>query len=68
LFRSTPGKVLLVTTLALIPLAFAIPFLPYADTLGFVPLPAGLLATLFGITALYVGAAEALKSRFYRTA
>jgi Mg2+-importing ATPase len=64
-FRSRPGAVLLVTTLVLIPAACAIPYLPHAGVLGFVPLPAGLLGTLAGITVCYVAATELLKRRFY---
>jgi P-type Mg2+ transporter len=66
LFRSKPGRALLLTTLALIPLAFAIPYLPYAAVLGFVELPASLLAMLATITVLYVLATELLKRWFYR--
>ncbi len=67
-FRSRPGNVLLLTTLILVPVAFAIPFLPTAGIVGFVPLPAGLLATLGGIVALYVLAVEVTKRWFYRKA
>jgi Mg2+-importing ATPase len=66
LFRSRPGSVLLVSTLVLVPLAFAIPYLPYATVLGFVPPPASLCAVLAGVGALYVVAAELLKRRFFR--
>ena len=38
-FRSRPGAVLLYSTLALIALTFAIPYLPFVGVLGFVPLP-----------------------------
>lgn len=65
-FRSRPGPLLLITTLVLVPATFAIPFLPYANVLGFVPLPAGLLASLATIAATYVVAAEATKRWFYR--
>jgi Mg2+-importing ATPase len=67
-FRSRPGRVLLASTLILVPLALAIPFLPFASLLGFEPLPASLLAALAGITALYVLGAELMKRWFYRTA
>jgi Mg2+-importing ATPase len=63
LYRSDPGRVLLVSTLVLIPLTAALPFLPHASVLGFVPLPPALLLALFGITATYVAAAELLKQR-----
>jgi Mg2+-importing ATPase len=65
-FRSRPGGVLLWTTVGLMALTFAIPYLPFAGVLGFVPLPAPLLAMVAAVTVLYVGATETLKSRFYR--
>ena len=46
-----------------------IPFVPYADVLGFVPLPGSLLLTLVAITfstRLYAGAAEVMKGGFHR--
>ncbi|MFZ5468153.1 MAG: hypothetical protein ACOZIN_01845 [Myxococcota bacterium] len=65
-YRSTPGRVLLVTTLVLVPVTFAIPFLPHAGVLGFVPLPTSLLGALAGVTGLYVLSTELLKKWFYR--
>jgi Mg2+-importing ATPase len=67
-FRSRPGKVLLVSTMILIPVAFAIPYLPYASLVGFVPPPASLLAALAAICALYILATEVMKTWFYRRA
>ncbi len=64
--RSRPGKVLLVSTLVLLAVAFAVPFLPHAQLLGFVPLPGALLAALAAITLLYLGATELTKRWFYR--
>jgi Mg2+-importing ATPase len=67
-FRSRPGTVLLVSTGVLIALAFAIPYLPYANLLGFVPLPMGVILALAAITVLYVAATEVTKRWFYRRA
>ena len=64
--RSRPGKVLLVSTLVLIVVTFAVPFLPYARLLGFVPLPGMLLAALAAVTILYLGAVELMKRWFHR--
>jgi Mg2+-importing ATPase len=64
-FRSRPGTVLLVSTAILIPVAFAIPYLPFAAVFGFVPISGGVLMTIGGITLLYVAATELLKYRFY---
>jgi Mg2+-importing ATPase len=63
--QSRPGRVLLVSTLILIPITLAIPYLPYADVLGFEPLPPSLVGALLGITTLYVLATELTKRRFY---
>lgn len=65
-FRSRPGKVLLATTLVMVVLTPAIPYLPFAHLLGFVALPATLIAALVVITIAYVMAAELTKRRFYR--
>ena len=67
-FRSRPGKVLLVSTAVMIPVTFAIPYMPYVGVLGFVTVPTSLLAALAGVTALYVLATELMKKWFYRKA
>jgi Mg2+-importing ATPase len=65
-FRSRPGRFLLVSTMILVVATFAIPFVPGADILGFVPVPASLLFVLAAIAGLYVLAIELVKHRFYR--
>jgi Mg2+-importing ATPase len=65
-FRSRPGAVLLWSTVALVAVTFAIPYLPFVSVLGFVPLPGEILAAVAAITVLYVAATEATKRRFYR--
>jgi Mg2+-importing ATPase len=65
-FRSRPGKLLLVSTMVLVAVTLAIPYLPYVRLLGFVPLPGLLIATLAAITAMYVLSTELLKGWFYR--
>ena len=64
-FRSRPGDLLLWSTLALIVVSFAVPFVPGAQLLGFTPLPATVLAVLSAITCAYVVATEFTKRRFY---
>jgi len=66
-FRSRPGNVLFVSTLLLMLLAPAIPYLPFVHLLGFVPIPGSLIATLIAITLCYVLAAEGMKRWFYRS-
>ena len=65
-YRSRPGRLLLTSTLALIPLTFAIPYAPFAGLFGFVPLPAMLTVTIAAITLAYVAATELQKRWFYR--
>jgi Mg2+-importing ATPase len=66
-FRSRPGTVLLTSTAVMIPIAFAVPYMPFASVFGFVRLPVALLVTIAAITGLYVAATELLKRRFYRS-
>jgi Mg2+-importing ATPase len=67
-YRSRPGTVLLASTVSLIALTFAIPYLPFARVLGFTPLPGALLIALSVFTGLYVLATELMKKWFYRGA
>ena len=64
-FRSRPGRILLVSTLVFIGITLAIPYLPFMSVFGFIPLPAPLMLTLIGLTALYVIATEVTKKVFY---
>jgi Mg2+-importing ATPase len=64
-YASRPGTLLLTSTLALIALALATPYLPFVGVFGFVPLAPGLLMALVGITVLYVVATELQKRWFF---
>ena len=64
-WRSRPGNWLLISTFAVIALALALPYLPFASVFGFVPLPAPLLAGIIGLTLAYVAAVELAKRWFY---
>jgi Mg2+-importing ATPase len=65
-FRSRPGALLLKLTIALIAVAFAAPYVPFAHLFGFVPLSGALMATIAAITMLYVTATELQKKWFFR--
>ena len=67
-FRSRPGNLLLASTLVVIGVTLALPYLPFESLFGFVPLPAPLLLALIGLTGLYVVAAEGAKAYFYSRA
>lgn len=64
-FRSRPGKLLLWSSIIVIAITLALPYLPSNSLLGFVPLPAELMAVLIGLTFLYVCVVEIAKSWFY---
>jgi Mg2+-importing ATPase len=66
LFRSKPGRYLWGSTLLVGLATLAIPYLPFAGVLGFVPLPPLTLLLLIAITLLYVAANEVVKRAFYR--
>jgi Mg2+-importing ATPase len=65
-YRSRPGALLLWSSAVMIAITPAIPFLPGAGYLGFVPLSPALLLALAAVTVLYVAATEAAKRWFYR--
>jgi Mg2+-importing ATPase len=64
-FRSRPGNLLLVSTIAVIGLTLVLPYLPINELLGFVPLPAPLMLLVIALTLLYVGVVEVAKEFFY---
>ncbi len=66
LWSSRPGVALLLATAGVIAAAVALPSLPFAAALGFVPLPPTLFLALTGIALAYIVAAELTKRWFYR--
>ena len=60
-YRSRPGRLLLVSTAGVTVLTFTLPYLPFAEALGFVTPTPALLASLVAITCLYVVATEGTK-------
>jgi Mg2+-importing ATPase len=64
-FRSRPGALLLWSTVVFIGITIALPYLPFHSIFGFIPLPAPLMLSMLGLTALYVLATEAAKKVFY---
>jgi Mg2+-importing ATPase len=65
-YRSRPGNLLLISTVLVIAIGFAIPYVPLMTVFGFVPLPGSLLLAVAAITVLYVLSTELLKQRFFR--
>lgn len=64
-WQSRPGKYLLATTLMVVAITLAFPFLPINKLFGFDPIPAPFFAALFVIMALYILLAEIAKKLFY---
>jgi Mg2+-importing ATPase len=67
-FRSRPGTLLLTSSLIFMGITLVMPYLPFHSLFGFVPLPAPLMLTVIGLTALYVLATELAKKYFYSRA
>ena len=63
-YRSRPGRALLWSSVAIAAITVALPYSPLAGPLGLTAVPAAILATLVGLTALYVIANEAAKRRY----
>jgi Mg2+-importing ATPase len=67
-FRSRPSRALLLTTLGIVALAVALPYLPGTGLLGFVPLPPAFFGFLVIATVTYLALVEIVKRRLFRRA
>jgi len=65
---SRPSVALASTTLAVVVVGALLPFTPFADMLGFVPLPTGFFVFLAAATLTYLMLVEAVKRRVLRRA
>src|SRR5262249_43100639 len=66
--RSRPSVPLAVTTLAIVLVGAALPFLPAARVRGFEPLPASFFAFLGAVTLTYLALVELVKRRLLKIA
>jgi P-type Mg2+ transporter len=64
-FRSRPGKLLLISTMAVVGLTLVLPYVPLNYLFGFIPLSAPLMLTMLGLTGIYVLVTEIAKKYFY---
>ncbi len=64
-WKSRPGRWLVIATIAVTALALAVPYLPGADWFSFVPLPPQILAGLGVITLFYLVVSEIAKYWFF---
>jgi len=67
-FHSRPSRPLLVATLTVVLVGVLLPYSPFAELLGFRPLPWSFLVILVGMAVTYLGVAEAGKAVFFRRA
>jgi P-type Mg2+ transporter len=65
-FHSRPSRPLLVATLTVVLVGVLLPYSPFAEFLGFRPLPWSFLVILVGMAVTYLGVAEAGKAVFFR--
>lgn len=66
IFRSRPGRWVIVSSIAVALVTIALPYTPLAPPLELVPLPASLLAIILALTVAYVMATELTKRVFWR--
>ena len=64
-FRSKASRPLVISTLVVVACAFALPFSPFAHTLGFTHLPLALVAVIVAIVPTYLLVLEVGKHVFY---
>lgn len=67
-FRSKPGRYLLIATVAIVGITIILPLTPLAGLFGFHPLPFWFYPVIVSIVAFYVIMAEVTKRIFYRRA
>lgn len=65
-FRSKPGKLLIITCVAVVVTAMLLPLTPLAGSIGFVMLPPQYFAILIVLTLLYLVIVELVKDRFLK--
>jgi Mg2+-importing ATPase len=67
-YLSRPSPLLIWLSAGAAAFALALPFVPIAGVMGFVPMPPGILVALGCISLAYAGATELMKLHFYKTA
>ena len=65
-FRSRPSRPLLLSVLAIVSIAVALPYTPLGALLRFTPLPLSLLGAIAGLAVTYVALVQVVKTWFYR--
>jgi len=65
-YKSRPCHFVLIAIIVIMGITIALPFLPFSSVFGFVALPLKVMASLIGISALYVIVSELMKHLFFR--
>lgn len=65
-YKSRPCYFVLIAIIVIMGITIALPFLPFSSIFGFVALPLKVMASLVGISALYVIVSELMKRWFFR--
>ena len=65
-WKSRAHPALALGAIAVVAIAFALPYTPLAALLGFVPLPPALVLAIAGVTGAYVACTEVAKRLFHR--
>jgi P-type Mg2+ transporter len=65
-YRSIPGRLMLLGSLAVVTTAFLLPYTPLGTIMGFEPLPLSFLGIIVLIVAAYIALAELVKKIFYK--
>lgn len=64
--KSKPGKYLTLASISVAAFVLLLPFMPFADLLGFTPVPFTFYLAMLTIVALYILSAELMKRWFYK--
>jgi len=64
--KSRPSTALTIAVLAVVSIAFVLPFTPLGSLIGFTPMPLLLVVTIMLFAATYLGLVQLVKQRFYR--
>lgn len=65
-YKSRPGKALFYSSIAMVALIILTPYLPFTQTLGFIPLPLPVLLSMLAIAAVYGWVGEITKKILFR--
>jgi Mg2+-importing ATPase len=66
IFKSKPGKYLIIATVLVVLFTLVLPYLPFAELLGFTPLPLRFYGIMLLIVICYILSAEVVKRQFYK--